>query len=61
MTGLPARQSSWTTCPKFPTLTRALLEKGYTPAEIKKLYGGNILRVLRQVEKVSAQLGKPAH
>jgi membrane dipeptidase len=41
---------------KFPNLTRALLEKGYTPAEIKKIYGGNILRVMRQVEKVSAQL-----
>jgi membrane dipeptidase len=41
---------------KFPNLTRALLEKGYTPAEIKKIYGGNILRVVRQVEKVSAQL-----
>ncbi len=40
---------------KFPNLTRALLEKGYTPAEIKKIYGGNTLRVMRQVEKVAAQ------
>jgi membrane dipeptidase len=41
---------------KFPNLTRALLEKGYTPSDIKKIYGGNTLRVMRQVEKVSAQL-----
>ncbi len=41
---------------KFPNLTRALLEKGYSPADIKKIYGGNTLRVMRQVEKVSAQL-----
>ncbi len=41
---------------KFPSLTRALLEKGYSPAEIKKIYGGNTLRVMRQVEKVSAQM-----
>jgi membrane dipeptidase len=41
---------------QFPNLTRALLEKGYTPAEIRKIYGGNILRVMRQVEKVSADL-----
>jgi membrane dipeptidase len=41
---------------KFPNLTRALLEKGYTPAEIKKIYGGNTLRVMREVEKVSARL-----
>jgi membrane dipeptidase len=45
---------------KFPNLTRALLEKGYTPAEIRKIYGGNILRVMRQVEKVSASLQRAA-
>ncbi len=41
---------------KFPNLTRALLEKGYSPAEIKKIYGGNTLRVMRQVEKVAAAM-----
>lgn len=41
---------------KFPSLTRALLEKGYSPSDIKKIYGGNTLRVMRQVEKVAAQL-----
>ena len=39
---------------KFPNLTRALLEKGYSPADIKKIYGGNTLRLMRQVEKVAA-------
>lgn len=41
---------------KFPNLTRALLEKGYSPAEIKKIYGGNTLRLMRQVEKAAAQM-----
>jgi len=41
---------------KFPALTRALLEKGYSPADIKKIYGGNTLRLMRQVEKVAAQM-----
>ncbi|MGC2657359.1 MAG: dipeptidase [Bryobacteraceae bacterium] len=41
---------------KFPNLTRALLEKGYSASDIKKIYGGNTLRVMRQVEKVSAQM-----
>ncbi|HMJ60325.1 MAG TPA: dipeptidase [Bryobacteraceae bacterium] len=41
---------------KFPALTRALIEKGYSPADIKKIYGGNTLRLMRQVEKVAAQL-----
>ena len=35
---------------KFPNLTRALLEKGYTPADIRKIYGGNTLRLMRAVE-----------
>ncbi|MGA8594965.1 MAG: dipeptidase [Bryobacteraceae bacterium] len=43
---------------KFPDLTRALLEKGYTAQDIKKIYGGNTLRLMRQVEKVAAQLQK---
>jgi membrane dipeptidase len=46
---------------KFPNLTRALLEKGYTPVEIKKIYGGNTLRLMRQVEKISAQLQRSTH
>ena len=33
----------------FPLLTRALLERGYTADEIKKIYGGNLLRVMRAV------------
>jgi membrane dipeptidase len=35
---------------KFPNLTRALLEKGYTAEDIRKIYGGNFLRVMRAVE-----------
>lgn len=37
---------------KFPNLTRALLEKGYKPDDIRKLYGGNTLRLMRAVEHV---------
>lgn len=35
---------------KFPNLTRALLEKGYTEEQIRKIYGANFLRVMRAVE-----------
>jgi membrane dipeptidase len=41
---------------KFPALTRALLEKGYSAADIKKIYGGNLLRVMRAVEKRAQEL-----
>jgi membrane dipeptidase len=39
---------------KFPSLTRALLMKGYSPKDIKKIYGGNTLRLMRQVAKVAS-------
>jgi membrane dipeptidase len=41
---------------KFPVLTKALLERGYSAADIKKIYGGNTLRLMRQVEKVATDL-----
>ena len=34
-------------------MTRALLEKGYTAEQINKIYGGNTLRVMREVEKTA--------
>lgn len=39
---------------KYPNLTRALLDRGYTAEEIRKIYGGNLLRVMRAVETASA-------
>jgi len=35
---------------KFPNLTRALLEKGYSESDLRKIYGGNTLRLMRAVE-----------
>lgn len=37
----------------FPHLTRGLLERGYTAAQIRQLYGGNTLRLMRQVAAVA--------
>jgi membrane dipeptidase len=34
---------------KLPNLTRALLSHGYAPARVRKILGGNALRVFRQV------------
>jgi len=42
----------------YPALTAELLRRGYKDDEIKKLLGLNILRVIREVEKVSARLQK---
>ena len=48
---------------RFPNLTRALLEKGYSAGDIRKIYGGNLLRVMRAVEKTAdpaPKAGQPA-
>jgi membrane dipeptidase len=36
---------------KLPKITDALLEKGYSEAEVEKILGGNLLRVMEQVER----------
>ncbi|MBZ5623022.1 MAG: dipeptidase [Acidobacteriia bacterium] len=41
---------------KWPNLTRALLEEGYTAAEIRKIYGKNTLRLMSEVERVSRSM-----
>jgi membrane dipeptidase len=43
---------------KWPNLTRALLEEGYTAAEIRKIYGENTLRVMAAVEQIAEQTAK---
>jgi len=42
----------------YPALTAELLRRGYKDDEIKRILGLNILRVMREVEKVSAKLQK---
>jgi membrane dipeptidase len=41
---------------KLPKITEALLRKGYSEADIRKILGENTLRVLEQAEKVSREL-----
>ena len=40
----------------LPKITQALMERGYSEQDIHKILGGNLLRVFREVERVSKQL-----
>lgn len=40
---------------KIPNLVRGLMERGYSDEDILKILGGNTLRVMREVERVSHQ------
>jgi membrane dipeptidase len=43
-------------CSKLPKITEALLRRGYSEDDIRKILGGNTLRVMEQVERVSREL-----
>jgi len=40
----------------LPRITQALLDRGYSADDIKKILGGNVLRVFRQAETVSREM-----
>lgn len=39
----------------YPLITQALLDRGYSEADIKKILGENLLRVMKKVEEVAAE------
>jgi membrane dipeptidase len=45
----------------LPKITQALLDRGYSADDIKKILGGNTLRVFRQVEEVSREMQAQSH
>ena len=45
----------------LPKITQALLDRGYSADDIKKILGGNLLRVFRQVEAVAREMQTQSH
>jgi membrane dipeptidase len=43
-------------CSKLPKITEGLLRKGYSEDDIRKILGGNLLRVMEQAEHISRAL-----
>jgi membrane dipeptidase len=42
----------------LPKITQGLLDRGYSPQDIHKVLGGNVLRVFAEVERVSREMQK---
>src|SRR5712692_6549550 len=40
----------------LPRIAEALLRKGYSESDVEKILGGNLLRVMEQVEKVGSEM-----
>ena len=45
---------------KLPLITEALLKKGYSESDVRKILGENTLRVMSEVERVSRELNASA-
>jgi membrane dipeptidase len=50
ITRVPAQLEDVST---YPVITQELLNRGYSPSDIKKILGENLMRVFRDVEKVA--------
>jgi len=40
----------------LPKITEALMARGYSAEDCRKILGGNLLRVFREVEEISREL-----
>ncbi|MFN9719278.1 MAG: dipeptidase [Planctomycetota bacterium] len=54
--GVPRLPEQLESVASYPLITQALLDRGYSREDIHKILGGNVLRVLREAEKVSRDL-----
>ncbi|MEK7732366.1 MAG: membrane dipeptidase, partial [Planctomycetota bacterium] len=55
--GVPALPAGMEDCSKLPNLTAALLQRGYSEEDLKKVLGENVLRVMELCQKVSREPG----
>jgi membrane dipeptidase len=53
LTGLPEGMEDIS---KLPTITYELMKRGYSDADIRKVLGENLLRVMGQVERVALEM-----
>lgn len=54
--GVPALPEGMEDISKLPNLTIELMKRGYSDAEIKKVLGENLLRVMSQAERLSREI-----
>ncbi|HVH89358.1 MAG TPA: dipeptidase [Terriglobales bacterium] len=54
--GTPSMPEGMESAADLPKITEGLLKRGYTPVQIRKILGGNLMRVFREVEQVSRKL-----
>jgi len=53
--GIQATPAGLSSVAELPNLTAELLRRGYTEEDVTKILGGNILRVMEEVERVGGR------
>lgn len=46
---------------EMKSITKELVKRGYSTNEIRKIWGGNLMRVMKKVGKISRKLNPPCH
>jgi membrane dipeptidase len=46
---------------EMKNITKELVKRGYSTRDIRKIWGGNLMRVMRKVERVSRKLNPPCN
>ncbi len=59
--GVPNLPSGMEDVTKLPWITYGLLKRGYSDEDVRKILGGNTLRVLADAERVAAELQTERH
>ncbi|HSE48049.1 MAG TPA: dipeptidase [Terriglobales bacterium] len=54
--GVPCLPEGIDSAADLPKITAELMKRGYSPGDVKKILGGNLLRVFREVERISQQI-----
>ena len=57
--GVPVLPGGLEDVTRLPWVTHGLLRRGWSEADVRKVLGGNALRVLEEAERVAARLGGP--
>jgi membrane dipeptidase len=58
--GIPSAPEGIDSAADLPKITEELMKRSYTPEQIHKILGGNLLRVFKQVELVAKQIQREA-
>ncbi|MDV6032975.1 MAG: membrane dipeptidase [Phycisphaera sp. RhM] len=56
--GVPSLPTGLEDVSKYPLITQALLNRGYSEADVHKVLGGNVLRALRGAEAAAVKLSR---